>query len=204
MDLKKFIKNLTLRYPSGSSDIKIDDIESYLERIKATDLQLETIELLMQENYSKTSFPFVKDIKDIYERGYSIVGGNKHKVDSYASKEATNDIYYPDKFINHVCMTQNMNVKQIIARYLNTETKQINGHELSTYDAYFLFAFSDMMLNYRERLRRNDKGNEDKTFREIENLKTGQPILQEHIAQATAEELKDVLGTFNKYREAKK
>jgi len=203
MELKKFVDNLTLRYPTGASEIKIEDVKEYIERTKVTDLQLETIEILMKDNYSKTSFPFVKDIKDIYERGYSIVGGNKHKVDSYESKEATDDIYYHDKFVKHVTMTQNLDLKNIIAKYQRIEVKQMNSHNLSTYDAYFLFAFSDLILNYRERLRKKDVGNEDKTFRELENLKMGVPVDLEPIL-SSKDDKNFILNGFNKYREGRK
>jgi len=201
MNIDKFIKNLSLRYPAGATDIKIEDIEGYIIRAKINEYQLDTIDLLMQENYSKTSFPFVKDIKDIFEKGYSVNNGQKYIVDNYIKK--TDDIYYPTSFVNYVCNKQNMQIEDIIKYYTIYETKNINGHDLNTYENYFLYIFSDLINNYRARKRKRILGesNRIKTENELNRLLNDTKIEIEREPEPTAndiQEIKDIFKSLNK------
>ncbi|MGD8305196.1 MAG: hypothetical protein PVF17_00955 [Ignavibacteria bacterium] len=203
MNVDKFIKNLTMRYPSGATDIRLEDIEGYIERTKITETQLDTIDLLVQENYGKTSFPTVKDIKDMYEKGYSIISGQKHLVDHH--REKTNDIYYPQAFVCYVCDQQNMCIEDIIKFYKIYETKKINQHEMNTYENYFLYIFSDLINNYRARKAKNIKGenNRTKTEYELSQLMQDQKIEIEREPVPTLEDLKIIKEMFKGVEQGK-
>lgn len=194
MNIDIFINKLTSRYSTNATDIKIEDIEDYIKRTNITELQLDTINLLMQENYGKTSFPFVKDIKDIYEKGYSIISGQKHVVDRMTEK--TDDIYYPTTFVDYVCNKKNMQIEDIIKYYKIYETKNMNGHEMNTYERYFLFVFSDLITNYRARKRRKCDDNRIKTENELNMLLNDTKIEIEREPDPTPEDMQLIKEMF--------
>lgn len=183
-----FLERLVNRY-SESNKQKIQDLKDWIKRENITETKLDTIDLLLQENYPKKSYPFVKDINDIYKKGYSLVSGNKYIVDSYTEK--TDDIYYHTAFVNYVCKKQNMQIKDIIKYYKIYETKKINQHEMNTYENYFLYIFSDLITNYRARKRKKVTGenNRNKTEYELAQLLQGANIDIEREPDPTQEDL---------------
>jgi len=197
MDVKEFCKRLAGRY-NGSNELKAQDIMDWVKRNNVTDEQLNTLELLIVENYGKQSFPYPKDLEDIYKRGYSVSGNNKQVIHSYGEK--TDDIYYDQTFVNHVVHKEGLTLSQIIKKYGEYEDDRLKGDDNSCYKNFFIQVFSGMVNNYKIRL--NDKNvpkeaNQRRTQEDLDSLLDGKEVIREKQPLPTEDEIEEIKKLFN-------
>lgn len=162
MDKESFIDGLKEIY-NGFTSTKARLIKEWIERENINNAQLDRLELLIVEEYPKTSFPLIHDLKTIYQNNYT----------NFAGK--TEDIYYDTTFVNHVMRIEKLDLARIIKRYYAIEVKKFKqDKELNCYENYFLSIFDETVGNYRDRQSVcTIRENEIQTMNELEDLRAG-------------------------------
>lgn len=107
-----------------------------------------------------------------------------------------NDIYFPEKFINHVTFVLNLGIRDIIKKYIDFEKGQLRGDDMSCFERYFLYIFYDLINNYRVRLKNeyvSEHANKIQTEKDLQMLKNGIELIIEKEPDPTGHEKQELL-----------